>query len=271
VIDEHDDDYFTDSAINSASAARTSLGLECSVIKLHPRVSMKTHYSSAGRATGEINGFENLIQVLTQHRQEFDAVAMSSVIQVPGELQIDYFTEDITNPWGGVEAILTHAISSIFEVPSAHSPMMENREILNTELGVVDPRKAAEAISLTFLHCILKGLHKSPRIITGPKAMSHPSVISVEDISCIIIPDGCVGLPVLAAIEQGIPVIAVKENSNNMKNNLFDLPFRTDKLFIAENYLEAVGIMGALKSGVSLESVRRPLIPTIVSEARNLR
>jgi hypothetical protein len=201
---------------------------------------------------------------LEEHRRTFDAIAISSVIQVPGDLQRVYFAEEMINPWGGVEALLTHAVSSVFEMPSAHSPMMENREILNWDLNVVDPRKAAEAISLTFLHCILKGLYKSPRIVKDAKAMNHPSVISVEDISCIVIPDGCVGLPVLAAIDQGIPVIAVKENSNKMKNNLADLPFLPGKLFIAENYLEAVGIISALKSGVSLESVRRPISPTLV-------
>ena len=271
VIDEHDDDYFTDSAVNSASAARTSLGVQCDVIKMRPRVSMKTRYSSSGRATGEVDGFENLVRILSERRYEFDAVAMSSVIQVPGDLQIDYFSEDITNPWGGVEAILTHAISSVLDVPSAHSPMMENREILNTELGVVDPRKAAEAISLTFLHCILKGLHRSPRIITDSGAMTQPGVISAEDISCLIIPDGCVGLPVLAAVEQGMPVIAVKENANSMKNDLSRLPFAPGKLLFAENYLEAVGIMASLKSGVSIESVRRPISPTAVSPARGNR
>ena len=82
----------------------------------------------------------------------------------------------------------------------------------------------------------------------------------------MIIPEGCLGLPTLAAIEQGIPVIAVKENSNSMKNNLAELPFQHGKLLWAENYLEAVGIMGALKSGISLESVRRSLSPTSVSE-----
>lgn len=268
VIDEHDDDYFTDSAVNSASAARATLGLECSVVKMRPRVSMKTRYSSSGRATGEVDGFENLIGVLNERRREFDAVAMSSVIQVPGDLQIDYFSEDITNPWGGVEAILTHAISSVLDVPSAHSPMMENREILNTELGIVDPRKAAEAISLTFLHCVLKGLHRSPRVITDTQAMTQPSVISAEDVSCLIIPDGCVGLPVLAAVEQGVPVIAVKENANSMKNDLSRLPFAPGKLLYAENYLEAVGLMASLKAGVTIESVRRPIPPTAVSTAR---
>jgi hypothetical protein len=99
----------------------------------------------------------------------------------------------------------------------------------------------------------LKGLHKSPKVVIYEKG------INAEDISCLIIPDGCVGLPTLAAIEHGIPVIAVKENKNSMRNNLEALPFKKDKLFIVENYLEAVGVMHLLKSGVSRESVRRPI------------
>ena len=127
------------------------------------------------------------------------------------------------------------------------------------------PRVAAEAVSTSFLHCILKGLHQSPRIITDRMQFVQPSVITAADISCIVIPDGCVGLPTLAALEQGIPVIAVKENKSRMKNDLKALPFRPGKLFFAENYLEAVGIMASLKAGVSLTSVRRPLNPTKVS------
>lgn len=266
IIDDHNDPLFSDSAINSASAARATLGLECNVIKMSPGIRMEAYYSSSGKATGRVVGFERLFKVLSEHRHEFDAVAISSIISVPRDLQLDYFAQEMTNPWGGVEAVLTHAISSVFEVPSAHSPMLEDREILDAELGIVDPRKAAEAVSMTFLHCILKGLHKSPRIINDPQAMAQVGVISVEDISCMIIPDGCLGLPTLAAIEQGIPVIVVKENSNSMKNNLADLPFKHGKLLWADNYLEAVGIMGALKSGVALESVRRSLSPTTVSE-----
>ncbi|MFC2002561.1 DUF3326 domain-containing protein [Chloroflexota bacterium] len=45
---------------------------------------------------------------------------------------------------------------------------------------------------------------------------SHSGLLTVVDISCLVIPDGCVGLPTLAALEQGIPVIAVRENKNRM-------------------------------------------------------
>ena len=59
------------------------------------------------------------------------------------------------NPWGGVEAMLTHAISSVFNVPSAHAPMFESPFIANMDAGVVEPRRAAEAVSLPFLQCVL--------------------------------------------------------------------------------------------------------------------
>ncbi len=40
------------------------------------------------------------------------------------------------------------------------------------------------------------------------------------------------------------------------------VPFGPGKLFIAENYPEAVGIMTALQAGVALSSVRQPLAET---------
>jgi len=153
----------------------------------------------------------------------------------------------------------------LFNVPSAHAPMVESMGILNLNPGIVDPRMAAEAVSCSYLHCVLKGLHKSPRILTEFNGSSLTGTLGIEDISCLVIPDGCIGLPTLAALEQGIPVIAVQENRNKMKNDLKKLPFRDGKLFIVDNYLEAIGVMTALKAGVALPSVRRPLAATSIT------
>ena len=60
-------------------------------------------------------------------------------------------------------------------------------------------------------------------------------------------------------------MIAVRENRNRMKNELESLGFAAGKLFIAENYPEAVGIMTALRTRAALSSVRRPLAETKVS------
>jgi len=75
----------------------------------------------------------------------------------------------------------------------------------------------------------------------------------------MIIPDGCIGLPTLACLENNIPVIAVRGNKNAMNNDLWDLPFKRNKLFIVDNYLEAVGIMTSLKAGVAPSVVQRPI------------
>jgi hypothetical protein len=262
LIDAHKDKSFVNAAINSVNAARATLGLQCpQVVQLDPPIKLKTDYTSSGSAAGRIKGLSGLFDVLDEHRNNYDAVAVSSVIEVPHSYHMDYFLSrgEMVNPWGGVEAMLTHTISSIYDVPSAHSPMFESKEIANMDPGIVDPRMAAEAVSVTFLQCILKGLHRSPRIVTDPVAMGHHSVITAADIACLIIPDGCIGLPTLAALEQGIKVIAVRENRNIMRNNLASLPWGTNQLYIVDNYWEAIGVVSAIKAGVAPESVRRPI------------
>jgi hypothetical protein len=271
VIDEHEDRRVSELAINAASAARVTLGLDCpGVVKIGPPVYMRADYSSSGTAVGQVEGLERLIEVLRRRRQEFDAVAIASKIDIADGLKEEYFHSNgkIINPWGGVEAMLTHTVSLLLNVPSAHAPMVDDMDEANAVFGVVDPRMSAEAVSSAFLHCVLKGLHRSPRIVTDRLLFTHPEVLSAADVSCLVIPDGCVGLPTLAAIEQGIPVIAVKENRNRMRNDLGRLPFPPGKLFIVDNYLEAAGVMSALKAGVAVETVRRPLGGTKVVTER---
>ncbi len=272
IIDKHPDRRISEFSINAASAARAALGMDCSlVVEMDPPIKMRSQYSTSGRAVGRIEFFERICEVLQRHRSEYDAVALASIIDVPEGFHMEYFQShgEMVNPWGGVEALLTHAISMLFGVPSAHSPMMESMDVLNQNVGVVDPRMSAEAVSTSFLHSVLKGLHRSPRILTEPASFHSHGTLSAADVSCLVIPDGCLGLPTLAAIEQGIPVIAVRENHNRMKNDLTTLPFKPGKLFIVDNYLEAVGVMTALKAGVSTESVRRPLPPTKVTLHRS--
>ena len=265
VVDRHPNRRFRDDVVNAASAARAAMGLSCPcVIELDGRLAMRSSYSSSGRAVGEIDGLEHLLDVLDGSRDEYDAVALSTLVEVPERFHVDYFShddDDMVNPWGGVEAMLTHAVSLALDVPSAHAPMMSSSTVMNLDLGVVDPRKSAEAVSKTYLHSVLKGLHRSPAIVPDPPAGS-PGILTAEDVSCLIIPSGCLGLPMLAALEQRIPVIEVRENRNRMANDLSRLPFRRGAHFVVDSYLEAVGVMTALRGGVAVEAVRRPLAPT---------
>jgi CBS domain-containing protein len=274
IIDDHKDEMFVSAAVNAVSAGRSSYGLECSVLRLKPPIEMSSQYSASGRAVGTVKGLAHLFQALESRREDFDAVAVSSVINVPHEYHQAYFDQrgDMVNPWGGVEAMLTHAVSAILDVPSAHAPMFESREIANTDPGVVEPRMAAEAISLTFLQSVLKGLHRAPRLVTTDDEMRLPGVLTARDISCLVIPEGCVGLPTLAALAQGIPVIAVKENHNLMQNDLLNLPWPEGQFFQVANYWEAAGVISALRAGIDPMSVRRPLAATrhTVYEAEGL-
>lgn len=259
LMDKHEDKLFNDEIVNAVSSARISLGIDCNVYEMDNIIRSVSAYSTSGRAVGTVEHLERLFEIINKFKDEYDAIGLSTFIEVPEEYHTEYFQDvDMVNPWGGIESMLTHSIAEEFQIPCAHSPMMVSREIFDLEVGIVDPRKAPETSSITYLHCILKGLHKSPRIVPYEKGFN------AQNISCLIIPYGCVGLPTLAAIEQGIPVIAVKENKNYMRNTLEEYPFSKGKLFVVENYLEAVGIIHALKAGVSPEAVRRPIPYTTI-------
>ena len=262
LIHPHADRVFTNLAVNAVNAARASYGLNCPhLIEMERPLVMSPDYTGSDRAAGSVEGFDHLFHLLDKHRADYDAVAIASVISTPMHYYSDYFLSDgnMVNPWGGVESMLTHTISSLYDLPSAHAPMLESQDVLDIETGIVDPRMAAEVISVSFLQCVLKGLQRSPRIITDEETMQEQGVLTARDISCLVQPDQCLGLPTIAALEQGIPVIAVKENENLMKNDLTALPWAKGQLHLVENYWEAAGVLGALRTGIDPMSVRRPL------------
>lgn len=248
--------------VNAVNAARATYGLNCvGIERIEPALRLSGGYTPTGRASGSVEGLDGLIELLQDRRSSYDAVAVASVVEVPQHYHFDYFTSggEMVNPWGGVEALLTHAVSSIMEVPTAHAPMMESDDIAAVDPGVVDARMAAEVISITFFQSVLKGLQRSPRIVTDDSEFSRADVMTAENVSCLVIPEGCLGIPTLAALHQGIPVIEVRENRNLMRNELSALPWMPGQFFSASNYWEATGIVAALKAGIDPHSVRRPM------------
>lgn len=106
-------------------------------------------------------------------------------------------------------------------------------------------------VSVSYLHCILKGLSKAPRI-------NYKSGLSYEDIDFLVTPYGCVGEPHWACMKANIPIICVEEN----KTCLYDKIPR--EFIVVKNYLEAIGYISCMKAGININSVRRPLNDTVI-------
>ena len=269
LVQRHEDEMFINAAINSVNAACASYGVIASIAEIDPRFRMISEYTDSGVAVGRIEGIEYVYDLLDSRVDAFDAIAITSVIDLPLELHENYYNlvDEVANPWGGVEAMLTHAISLRYGLPAAHAPMLECRSVAENDFGVVDPRTAAEVISLAFLQCVLRGLQTHPGLAPPAIESSRGGCIHAPSVSCLVIPDGCIGLPTLAALLSGIPVVAVRGNTNLMRNDLDLLPWGPMQLFRVENYLEAAGIVAALRAGIAPSSVLRPLPPVSIQRS----
>lgn len=251
VIDGSANQRYIDAAINAVNAARASYGLDCSdIVVLDPSFTMEVGMCHNGRAGGVIENLDGLYNMLCDRRGTYDAIALTSLVKVSQTARNHYYKEGGVNPWGGVEAMLTHAISHHFQVPCAHAPMMESAEVEALNYGVIDPRDAAEIVSITYLQCALKGLNRAPRLC-------EPGV----DVSCLVTPRMCLGLPVLAAHERGIPIIAVNDKLQVEAVDCTDYVYA----IVVDNYIEAAGVVAALRAGISVKSLRRPLEKVRVS------
>ncbi len=254
LVDKGDVQY-NDEIRNAVSTARITIGVDADVFEMEKLTSCKIGLSNTGRAVGALEDMENLFEAIAKYGDSYQAIALSTHVERDTDWYREYFNasreyQDVAvNPTGGIEAMMTHAAVELFNKPCAHAPAPQGNI---RHRGVFEPRLAPVSGSIRHIHCVLKGLHKSPRIV------SYENGLNAKDVSCMLIPDGCIGLPILACLKQGIPVIAVR-NRNIMKNDLDELGFEHGKLFRATNYLEAVGIMQMLKEGIALDTVTRPI------------
>ena len=227
--------------INAVNAARHTIGCDIECIELDTDLRMVATMGPEG-ASGVVTGWKELInQINKPHVRygsyyEFDVLAIATSIEVPKEVALSYFRTGGINPWGGVEAVASKLIANIINKPVAHAPIENTEEELKYFNEVVGPTRAAEAISMCYIHCVFKGLHKAPRISdTG---------LSVNDIDFLISPLNCYGPPHKACEEAGIPIITVKENTTC-------LDVEPQKHDWVDNYFEAAGYIQSLKEGIA--------------------
>ena len=149
-----------------------------------------------------------------------------------------------TNIWGGIEAELSKRMSLKLDKPVVHAPE-ENKELFKLfDNIVVDPRKAAEMVTICFLHCCLKGGHIAPKISLKDNAYWN------TDIDFLVSPINVFGRPHQACLGAGIPIIVVEENKTVLNDGI------PKNAIVVESYVEAAGIIATKKTGVTIDSVR---------------
>lgn len=235
--------------INAISASRVTSGVNAKYIELDTELKMIAEFKD-GIATGSVIGWRELIKQVEMY--DFDALALHTPIDVSSDVAEKYFREGGVNPWGGVEAKASRLIAFELGKPVAHAPTETETDeniltIANNE--ILDPRITPETMSSCYLHCVLKGLNKAPRISNRG--------MSVEDVDFLISPYGCWGRPHEYCYSEGIPVIMVKENKTIMNEVI------PGDIIDVENYWEAVGVIMSMSAGIDKMSVRRPIGETI--------
>ncbi len=186
-----------------------------------------------------------------------NAIGITSNIQdLPADNYAKHFDGKHPNPIGGAEAIISHLISEKYQIPAAHAPMINIKE-LDLKSNIVDARGAGEFSSPSGLACILVGLSKAPQLLRN-NSYRIKDVVNINNLLAIVAPAGTLGgIPMLYAQKYNIPIIAVRENKTILDVTREKLHLKN--VYDVHNYLEAAGILQALRKGLSIDSLHRPL------------
>jgi hypothetical protein len=87
-----------------------------------------------------------------------------------------------------LKAVASKLVSSALNKSVAHGPV---DYAIPRFYEIADPRRAIEIVTLNFIHCLLKGLNKAPRLSTTKRNRS----LGAEDVDVMISPMGCLGEP----------------------------------------------------------------------------
>ena len=265
IIEKPKDERFLNNVLNALNGLRAVGGVNIDpVVVTGGAIETACTYSQYGNASGEFKGMEELIKALDVVAQsDAGAVALMTTLLVEDTIRQAYYRgESIANPWGGAEAIMTHMTTNFYPLTAAHAPLLLEWE--HTGFGkLVDPRDGAELISSAYVCSPLNGLINSPRPVKFDTPIAPGETrISVENVSAVVMPETTVGnIPFLASLDQGVPVILVKDNTTNynITPEALQIENQGHKIYRVNSYMEATGLLLALRNGIAVESTIRPI------------
>jgi len=258
VIIEHTTSDNLDVVFNILNAVRSIYGVDIGAYYItKEKIGSICQKTNSGAYVGNIKNSRVLYEACEYLLSKgCNAIAVTTNVEnLPTADYASHFKGDHPNPVGGVEAIISHAIVRKYNVACAHAPMINFKE-MNLDTTIVDARGAGEMASESGMASVLIGLSKAPSPVEIAGKMKD--VVNIKNVIAIVSPASSLGsIPVLNSLKLGIPVIAVKNNSTilNVTKQALDI----DNIIEVNNYFEASGIVQALKEGISLEAVTRPL------------
>ena len=194
--------------LNTQNAINVVYGINCTNYEItEENVGVEFYINESGVSVGNVKNISAIGKACEKLLQKgCDAIGIVCLFEDPENENDQYSQGNGVDPVGGVEAIISHYISKKYKVPCAHSPAFTDYSIYP---DIVNPKAAAEYITPTFLPCIIFGLNNAPKI-----SENLNEGISIKNLDYLVMPYNSLGsTPVMKAIENNIPVYAVKENS----------------------------------------------------------
>ena len=187
-----------------------------------------------GISTGGVKNIETIFEAAEKLLERgAEALAIVCLFEDPEDDNQDYSNGSGVDPVGGVEGIISHAVSEKFLVPCAHSPAFKDFSISS---DIVNPKAASEYITPTFLPCVLLGLNNAPKIVKN-------GGIRIDNLDYLVMPYNSLGsTPVFGALKHNIPVFAISENKTalDVSNNNF---FKSDKIIEVQSYEQCLNLI----------------------------
>ncbi len=237
---------------NAIAAVQTVYGVNVVAFeKTAEPIAAVLHLGESGRSTGKTNNPEVLLAAAEKLVSAgATAIAVCCLMPTPDEDQDDaYKSGGGVDPIAGLEAMISHYLVAQLQLPVAHAPVFPYEMALPVTDHLVDPRAASEFMVSTFLPCVLTGLSRAPQYVSSHQRHNR---VNFNDLSALVVPSDALGsVPVLAALEKRIPVLAVQNNPTVMQAGADQLAL-TDRIIPCASYLEAAGYLQALKAGLTI-------------------
>ncbi|MCC3405927.1 MAG: DUF3326 domain-containing protein [Microcoleus sp. PH2017_10_PVI_O_A] len=278
--------------LQAVDAARATLGLKVTDCILTDRpLQVELRISESGASWGTIGNPDSLLRAADKLIAQAKVQAIAVVARFPddeGSIALENYRRGKgVDPLAGAEAVISHLIVRTFKIPCAHAPALSALP-LDPHLS---PRSAAEEIGYTFLPCVLAGLSKAPQFVTPAvgEASCLPQVLGGQDarttkalggqdahptrenfhanrrdfesqglwadrVDAVVVPaTACGGSAILSLSGRStVQIIAVGDNKTQMQASPEKLGI---KALQVNSYLEAIGVLVALRAGISPASL----------------